>query len=370
MAQHRRRRLHPLASGAQRGSARTSRWPAFLWPRPLQPPAPRCARCIDYLEKVDPEAAKIARRTLRLPGALGRPSRDLRANGHLRRLCPLPGARCWRCCATCMQRQFRLPERSSATSGSTLLQNARLVKNAEAYYRVMYEGAAESWNLRDTHMFETLSQLLDAKGPRSKAIVWAHNSHIGDAAHTDMGNSRGELNIGQLCKEKFDAKARLIGFGTHTGTVAAADDWDEPMQVKQVRPSLDGQSRTHVSRQRREPLPAGPEGGGDRPRIAGSARRGAARAFHRCHLPPRDGALEPLFRMLSCTSSSTPGSGSTKPKPSPRCPAKCGRAKRRPIRSACNRRIGLFSCSKSAASIVNQLCRCHCNGGCDDASPA
>ncbi len=116
--------------------------------------------------------------------------------------------------------------------------NARLVKNAEAYYRVMYHGSAESWNLRDTHMFETLCQLLDAKGPSSKAIVWAHNSHIGNAAFTDMGRSRGELNIGQLAKEKFGDKARLIGFGTHTGTVAAADDWDEPMRVKRVNPSL------------------------------------------------------------------------------------------------------------------------------------
>jgi erythromycin esterase-like protein len=118
--------------------------------------------------------------------------------------------------------------------------NARLVKNAEAYYRVMYHGAAESWNLRDTHMFETLCQLLDSKGPESKAIVWAHNSHIGNAAHTEMGQVREELNIGQLCKEKFDDEARLIGFGTHSGTVAAATDWDEPMEVKQVRPSLPG----------------------------------------------------------------------------------------------------------------------------------
>jgi len=116
--------------------------------------------------------------------------------------------------------------------------NARLVKNAEAYYRAMYEGAAESWNLRDTHMFETLSALLDARGPDSKAIVWAHNSHIGNAAFTEMGIVRGELNIGQLAKQKFGEQARLIGFGTHTGTVAAADDWDEPMRVKQVKPSL------------------------------------------------------------------------------------------------------------------------------------
>jgi erythromycin esterase-like protein len=116
--------------------------------------------------------------------------------------------------------------------------NARLVKDAEAYYRVMYYGSAESWNLRDTHMFETLNMILDAKGPGSKAIVWAHNSHIGNAAFTAMGRERDEINIGQLSKEKYREKARLIGFGTHTGTVAAADDWDEPMQVKRVRPSL------------------------------------------------------------------------------------------------------------------------------------
>ena len=118
--------------------------------------------------------------------------------------------------------------------------NARLVKNAETYYRVMYHGSAESWNLRDTHMFETLCQLLEAKGPSAKAVVWAHNSHIGNAAFTDMGMRRGELNVGQLCKERFGEQARLIGLGTHAGTVAAADDWDEPMQVKRVRPSLPG----------------------------------------------------------------------------------------------------------------------------------
>ena len=102
----------------------------------------------------------------------------------------------------------------------------------------MYQGCAESWNLRDTHMFETLNTILDAKGPNSRAVVWAHNSHIGNAAFTDMGMHREELNIGQLCKEKWDARARLIGFSTHTGTVAAADDWDMPMKVKSVRPSL------------------------------------------------------------------------------------------------------------------------------------
>jgi erythromycin esterase-like protein len=116
--------------------------------------------------------------------------------------------------------------------------NARLVKDAEAYYRVMYYGSAESWNLRDTHMFDTLNMILDANGPESKAIIWAHNSHIGNAAFTDMGQNRDEINIGQLTKERYRQQARLIGFGTHAGTVAAADDWDEPMQIKRVRPSL------------------------------------------------------------------------------------------------------------------------------------
>lgn len=116
--------------------------------------------------------------------------------------------------------------------------NARLVKNAERYYRVMYEGSEASWNLRDTHMFETLCALLDARGPESKAIVWAHNSHIGDARYTEMGIGRGELNIGQLTKERFSDKSKAIGFGTHAGTVAAADDWDAPMQIKRVNPSM------------------------------------------------------------------------------------------------------------------------------------
>ena len=101
----------------------------------------------------------------------------------------------------------------------------------------MYYGGAESWNLRDTHMFETLEHLLEAKGPQAKAIVWAHNSHIGDARFTDMGISRGELNLGQLCRERFGRDAALIGLGTHTGTVAAAPDWDGDLEVKRVNPS-------------------------------------------------------------------------------------------------------------------------------------
>ncbi|MGK7312972.1 MAG: protein-L-isoaspartate(D-aspartate) O-methyltransferase [Candidatus Longimicrobiales bacterium M2_2A_002] len=116
------------------------------------------------------------------------------------------------------------------------MQNARLVANAERYYRTMYRGNVSSWNLRDQHMFDTLEMLLDLYGPDAKGIVWAHNSHLGNAAATAMGE-RGEHNVGQLSRESFGDDARLIGFGTHTGTVAAASNWDEPMEVKDVRPS-------------------------------------------------------------------------------------------------------------------------------------
>jgi erythromycin esterase-like protein len=86
-------------------------------------------------------------------------------------------------------------------------------------------------------MFETLQHLLEARGAHAKAVVWAHNSHIGDARFTEMGNLREELNIGQLCREHFGEEAALIGFGTHTGTVAAASEWGGDMEIKRVRPS-------------------------------------------------------------------------------------------------------------------------------------
>ena len=114
-------------------------------------------------------------------------------------------------------------------------QNARLVANAERYYRAMYYGSHVSWNLRDQHMFDTLKHILDHAGPDKKAVVWAHNSHIGDARFTDMGRTREELNLGQLCREAFGDKTALIGFSTASGTVAAASEWDAPMEIKTVR---------------------------------------------------------------------------------------------------------------------------------------
>jgi protein-L-isoaspartate(D-aspartate) O-methyltransferase len=114
--------------------------------------------------------------------------------------------------------------------------NATVVREAERYYRVMYRGSRESWNLRDTHMFDVLRAALAHRGEDAKAVVWAHNSHVGNARATEMGR-RGEINIGQLAKEAFRDDAYSVGFGTHQGTVAAATNWGEPMQVMKVRPS-------------------------------------------------------------------------------------------------------------------------------------
>ncbi|MFC4171788.1 erythromycin esterase family protein [Microvirga sp. GCM10011540] len=115
------------------------------------------------------------------------------------------------------------------------VQNAKIVHAAEHYYRIMYEGSTESWNLRDRHMFDTLQSLL-ARRENAKAVIWAHNSHIGNASATAMG-WQGEFNIGELCRTAYRGEAVLIGFGTDRGTVAAASDWDGPMEVKDVRPA-------------------------------------------------------------------------------------------------------------------------------------
>jgi erythromycin esterase-like protein len=121
-------------------------------------------------------------------------------------------------------------------------QNARLVLNAEQYYRSMFRQRVSSWNLRDQHMAETLELLaahLARSGRRSRIAVWAHNSHLGDARATQMGDD-GELNVGQLVRERHGRDAVLIGFTTHSGTVTAATNWDEPAQRKRVRPGLPG----------------------------------------------------------------------------------------------------------------------------------
>ena len=121
-------------------------------------------------------------------------------------------------------------------------QNARLVHNAERYYRAMYQGRVSSWNLRDEHMAETLRNLdrhLEGVVGRSKIVVWEHNSHVGDARSTELG-STGELNVGQLARATWDDECFLVGFTTHHGRVSAASDWGGPVQRKNVRPALVG----------------------------------------------------------------------------------------------------------------------------------
>ena len=122
------------------------------------------------------------------------------------------------------------------------VQNARVVMNAETYYRKMFLAEESTWNLRDRHMTETLDALiehLDRQGGRTKVVVWAHNSHLGDAQATEMAE-RGEINVGQLVRKRYGCDAVLVGFTTHHGTVTAASDWEKPVERKRVRPALHG----------------------------------------------------------------------------------------------------------------------------------
>jgi erythromycin esterase-like protein/predicted phosphoribosyltransferase/dienelactone hydrolase len=193
------------------------------------------ASVLTYLDRVDPKAAEAARTRY---ACLSPWSRELAAYGRASltegyALCEQPVTRIL---VDLLQKELRYARQDGAGFFDAA-QNARLVADAERYYRVMYYGSHESWNLRDRHMFDTLQHILAWAGPDKKAVVWAHNSHIGDARFTDMGMERGELNIGQLCRQSYGRDATLIGFGTHTGTVAAASEWDAPMEIKTVRPS-------------------------------------------------------------------------------------------------------------------------------------
>lgn len=193
---------------------------------------------IDYLDGVDPETARVARERYGclMPWMKDPAHYGLAALTHEHAKCE---DAVLAMLDDLLEKRIELARQDRA-HWFEAEQNARLVANAEHYYRAMYRGAAESWNVRDSHMFETLLQVLREGGESARAVVWAHNSHLGDARHTEMGRERGELNLGQLCREHFGQDAALIGFGTHTGTVAAASDWDAPMRVMDVRPSMEG----------------------------------------------------------------------------------------------------------------------------------
>jgi erythromycin esterase-like protein len=202
------------------------------------------ARVIDYLDKVDPSAAGRARHgyacfdvfgdNVQLYGYAASLSLDRSCEDDV--IAQLMDLR--RRAAEYASRDGRI----AADEYFAAEQNARVVCDAEAYYRAMFRGGPESWNLRDRHMMATLEALLDHAsrlGRPARAVVWAHNSHLGDARATGLA-TLGELNVGQLARERFGDACCAIGMTTHDGEVTAAHEWEEPAALRSVQPSLPG----------------------------------------------------------------------------------------------------------------------------------
>ncbi len=192
------------------------------------------AAVVEYLDAIDPPTAQVARERYgcltpwqTAPEVYGR----LALTGQYR-TCEREAVAMLR---DLLQKRLEYIERDGELFFDAV-QNARLVADAERYYRVMYYGSRESWNLRDQHMFDTLSALRDFRGSNGKIVVWEHNSHVGDAAATEMG-ARGEHNVGHLCRQRHGDEAFLLGFGTDHGTVAAAHNWGDPMTIMNVKPA-------------------------------------------------------------------------------------------------------------------------------------
>jgi len=197
---------------------------------------------LDFLDKVDPEAARRARYRYSCFETFGE---DTQAYGYaasfgLSKSCENEAVTQW---MEMRRRAADLSHRDGRAFPDEFFfaeQNARLVKNAEEYYRSMFRQRISSWNLRDTHMAETLDALVQHLGAKdAKVVVWAHNSHLGDARATEQGQG-GELNLGQLVRQRYGKQAVLVGFSTYTGTVTAASEWDSPPERKFVRPALVG----------------------------------------------------------------------------------------------------------------------------------
>ena len=197
-----------------------------------------------YLGKVDPEALPRARARY---ACFDRFGGDTQAYGYAAQLGLAPS--CERAVVTQLVELQKAAgvyaRRDGRVAADDLFfaeQNARLVASAERYYRAMFADQVASWNIRDQHMAETIDQLVAfhaSRGRREKIVVWAHNSHLGDARATEMG-TRGELNLGQLVRVRRPGEVVSVGFLTHHGTVTAASDWDEPAERKNVRPALPG----------------------------------------------------------------------------------------------------------------------------------
>ena len=202
------------------------------------------ARVIEYLDKVDPAAAARARRAYACFDVFGD---DVQAYGYAANL------ELGRSCENAVLEQLRDLRRRAAEYAArdgriaadeyfVAEQNARVVRDAEAYYRAMFRGGAESWNLRDRHMMTTLEALVDHAGGAARSgrvVVWAHNSHLGDARATSL-SAHGEWNVGQLARERFGHAVYSIGMTTHAGEVTAAHRWEGAAARRIVRPSLPG----------------------------------------------------------------------------------------------------------------------------------
>jgi erythromycin esterase-like protein len=205
---------------------------------------------ISYLEDVDPEQAERARERYACFEQFGRDPQVYAYEAGMAGALP--------CEAQVLEQLLELHGMPAEVAGRHghldadrhfyAEQNARLVANAEEYYRSMFRGNIASWNLRDMHMVETLDALVGhlerTRDEGVKTVVWAHNSHLGDARATELGQA-GELNVGQLVRERHGDEALMVGFSTYTGTVTAASDWGGPAEQKRVRPALPGSWEDH-----------------------------------------------------------------------------------------------------------------------------
>jgi erythromycin esterase-like protein len=189
------------------------------------------AEVIRYLDEIDPEAAIRARRRYACFDQFGL---DPQVYAYETTLAGQEA-----CEQQAVDQLIDLRESAiDGQDGFYAEQNARLVVNAEEYYRSIFRSGVESWNLRDRHMVDTLERLVEHLG-HARATVWAHNSHVGDARATQMGEA-GELNLGQLVRELHHDTAHAVGFSTYTGTVTASSDWGGPAERKRVRRALPG----------------------------------------------------------------------------------------------------------------------------------
>ena len=192
---------------------------------------------VQHLERNDPDAALRARARyacFEMPGSAD----DGHAYGRATRFGAIGP-----CEEQAVQQLAEMQKRAASARDPDVFsaeQNARVVRNAEVYYRAMFGSRVSSWNLRDRHMHETLEAIasyLTRRDGYARIAVWAHNSHLGDARATEMGDE-GELNVGQLLRERHGDEALLVGFTTYEGTVTAADDWGDPPMRMEVRPAL------------------------------------------------------------------------------------------------------------------------------------